>query len=81
MLQNPTPNHGSASSRIVPLPRWIGNPRKPIDRESLHRKQDHCHFNDDEFFGLRDDAERNDEGRGSCRRMAYPKQRHERTGS
>src|ERR1039457_3027641 len=59
----------------------MGQARKPIDRESLGRKQDHCDFNNDEFFGLGDDAERNDEGRGSCGRMAYPEQRHKRTRS
>ena len=63
---------------IAVPPKGIGHSRKPIDGESLCRKQDHRDFNDDEFFGLGDDAERNDEGRGSRRRMAYPEQSHQR---
>ena len=81
MLQNPTPNHGSGFRGIVLSPQGIGHPRKPIDCESLCRKQDHCDFNDDELFGLGDDAERNDEGRSPSGWMAYPEQRHERTSS
>ena len=62
-------------------PKRIGYTGEPIDCECLHRKQDHCDLDDDEFFGVGDDAERNDESRRSCRRMAYSEQSHECTRS
>src|SRR5208283_5953154 len=81
MLQNPTPNQGSGFRGIVLSPQGIGHPRKAINCESLRRQQDHRDLNDDEFFGLGDDAERHDESGSSGRWMAYPEQRHERSGS
>ena len=62
MLQNLTSSRGSGFRGIVLSPQGIGHPRKAIDCESLCRKQDHSDFNDDEFSGPGDDAERNDEG-------------------
>ena len=53
-------------------PKRIRYSSEPIDGESLRRKQDHCDLDDDQFPGLRDDAERNNEGGRPCRRMAYP---------
>ena len=57
--------------RSIP-PEGIRYTGEPIDCESLHRKQDHRSLDNEQFFGLRNDAQRNDERRSSRRRMAYP---------
>ena len=62
-------------------PNRVGYSSKPIDCEGLHRKQDHGDLDDDKLFGLRDDAERNDESRRSGGRMTYPQESHECAGS
>src|ERR1039458_1388073 len=69
------------SRRLSLFPNGIGYPREPIDREGLNRKQDHCDLDNDQLFGLRNDAERNDESGRSRRRMTYPQQSHEGASS
>ena len=65
---------------VIP-PKWIRDPGEPIDSQGLRRKQENCYLDDDEFFWLRDDAERNDESGRPSRRMAYAEQDHERARS
>src|ERR1035438_7472032 len=65
------------SRRLSLSPGRVGYSSEPIDGECLDRKQDHCDLDNDKLFGLRDDAERNDESRCSRRRMTYSEQSHE----
>ena len=66
---------------LVLAPNGVGYAGKPIDCESLDRKQNHGDLDDNKLLGLRNDAERNDESRRSRWWMTYPQQRHERASS
>jgi hypothetical protein len=52
-------------------PKWVRSSGEPIDSQSLRRKQNNCCLDNDEIFGLRDDAERNNESSRTRRRTAY----------
>jgi len=60
---------------LIP-PKWIRYSGEPIDSQSLRREKKNRGLDDDEFFGLTNDAERNDESSRSRRRMAHPEQSH-----
>jgi hypothetical protein len=69
--RNTVPLRSDLRRRVI-LPKRIRYTGEPIDCESLHRKQDHCDLDNEEFVGLRNDTERDNERRRSRRGMAYP---------
>jgi hypothetical protein len=72
---------GLGTSRIGLLaisPNWIREPGQAIDDEGLRHQQKDRDFNNDQRFGLGDDAQRNDERCGAGGRMIGAQQNHER---
>jgi hypothetical protein len=66
---------------LVPAPNRVRYTSKPINCEGLHRKQNHGELDNNKLFGLRNDAERNDESRGPRGRMTNPQECHESSSS
>jgi hypothetical protein len=82
--QRSLPTHAKLSHdflRLVLAPKGVGYAGKPIDCESLHRKQNHGDLDDNKLLGLRNDSKRNDESRRSRGWMTYPQKCHERASS
>jgi aryl-alcohol dehydrogenase-like predicted oxidoreductase len=59
------------------VPHGVGQSGEPIDHQSLSNKQEHGHFDDEQFTRLRNNPERNDQCSGTRRGMANIEKNHE----